>query len=398
MAEYSFEYVIIGAGLAGASAAEGIREIDREGSIILVGAECYNPYDRPPLSKDLWTAGMPLDEIFVNGQEFYDRNNILLSLNSRIVALDAQQRAVTDGQGNIYRYKKLLLATGGVPRTLPISGGESEDIFYYRYLDDYLRLREAAKPGASITIVGGGFIGSEMAGSLRTVGLDVTMIFPDRYIASRVFPEPLARHMQDIFLQRGVKVLNEDAPVSFEKRGSRYLTVTRKGRRVESDLLLAGVGIKPATRLAESAGLEVANGISVNAYLETSVPDIYAAGDNTLFPYWITGTKTRVEHWNNGARQGKQAGRNMAGAKEPYLHITGFFTRLFEYEFQCVGEIQAGMRTVSEWQKEYEQGILYFLRDNLLRGVMYLGMPDRMDEGRELIRKGEVPAAAMAQS
>jgi NADPH-dependent 2,4-dienoyl-CoA reductase/sulfur reductase-like enzyme len=132
----------------------------------------------------------------------------------------------------------------------------------------------------------------------------------------------------------------------------------------------------------------------VNVYLQTSHADIYAAGDNALFPYWVTGTKTRVEHWNNGASQGRQAGRNMAGAKEPYLHITGFFTRLFEYKFQCVGEIRADRRTVADWEKEYEKGTLYFLRDDLLRGVMFLGLPDQLDRGREMIKKGEVPAAA----
>src|SRR5688500_6070554 len=197
MPEQSYSYIIIGAGLAGTSAVEGIRELDQQGSILLIGAEKDNPYDRPPLSKQLWSGAKSVDEIFLHDEEFYRKNRVDLRLGVQIERLDIERHAVVDSQGNTYRYKRLLLATGGTPRRLNIPGGDLEGISYYRTLPDYRQLRRAAAEGKSALVIGGGFIGSEMAAALRMNNLGVTMIFPSQWLVSRVFPESLGRALTD---------------------------------------------------------------------------------------------------------------------------------------------------------------------------------------------------------
>ena len=263
MRDNSYNYIIVGGGLAGASAAEGIREQDKDGSILLIGDEKHLPYNRPPLSKKLWFGKMKVDEIFVNSHEFYEQNKIKLALGEKTVKIDAAGKNVKCASGKTYRYEKLLLATGGTPRKLPIPGGDIEDICYYRYLDDYNRIRAESAEGRSAVIIGGGFIGSEVAAALSMNKVDVTMIFPSPYICDRVFPDYLGKALQEVFMKRGIKIISEK-PVSFVKKGKKFITKTSGGKVVESDMVIAGIGITPETFLAEGAGLATENGIKVD--------------------------------------------------------------------------------------------------------------------------------------
>jgi 3-phenylpropionate/trans-cinnamate dioxygenase ferredoxin reductase subunit len=389
MPENAYTYVIVGGGLAGASAAQQIRERDKNGSILVIGKEKHLPYDRPPLSKKLWFGQKKIEQIFLHDQKFYDQNQIRLVLGTRIASIDIDHKTVNHDQGNKYKYDKLLLATGGIPKTLPVPGGNLEGIYYYRYLDDYLKLRSEAKEGKSALVVGGGFIGSEIAAALNINKVDVTMIFPESYLVQRVFPEYLGRAIQQTYVKKGVKILPQDRPVSFTQKGGRFLTHTNNGKQIESDLLVVGIGISPAVDLAEKADLQIDNGIVVNQFLQTSHPDIYAAGDNAFFPYSALGQKMRVEHWDNALNQGKWAGSNMAGEHQPYDYLPYFFSDLFEFGYEAVGQIDSQLQTFADWQKENDTGVIYYLKDKKVRGAMMCNVWEKVDMARQLIKKGE---------
>jgi NADPH-dependent 2,4-dienoyl-CoA reductase/sulfur reductase-like enzyme len=388
MEEETYPYVIIGGGLAGASAVEGIRERDKKGAILIIGAEKHLPYDRPPLTKKLWFGKKKVEEIFLHDQKFYDQNKVTVESGISVTALDPKQKSVTTDTGEQYRYQKLLLATGGVPRTLPIPGGDLGGICYFRTLDDYLRMRRESTEGSSAVVIGGGFIGSEIAAALTINKINVTMIFPEPYIVNRVFPEGLGMALQRQFRDRGATLLAGEKPASIAKRGSRFITTTVSGKQVESDMVIVGIGVAPSLDLPRRAGLQTANGVIVDEYLQASLPDIYAAGDIAFFPYQALGKQTRVEHWDNALNQGKQAGLNMAGAHKPYDYMPYFFSDLFEFGYEAVGEVDAQLETVADWQKENDTGVIYYLRDGKVRGAMMCNVWEKVEAARTLIRTG----------
>jgi len=389
MAEQPFMYVIVGGGLAGTSAIEGIRELDKKGPILLIAGEKHPPYDRPPLSKKLWFGKKKVEEIFLHDEKFYDQNGVTVKTGTMVTSLDARKKILIDHKDNTYGFKKLLLATGGVPRTLPIPGGNLEGICYYRYLDDYLRIRQEASAGKSAVVIGGGFIGSEIAAALNINKVDVTMIFPDPYLVNRVFPEYLGRAIQDQYRSRGIKILSNEQPSVFSKNANKFTMYTLSGKKIESDMVIVGIGIAPYLDLARNAGLQTADGIIVDEYLKTSLPDIYAAGDNAFFPYRELGKQARIEHWDNALNQGKLAGRNMAGAREPFTYMPYFFSDLFEFGYEAVGEVDARLETFADWQKENDTGVIYYLKDGKVRGAMMCNVWEKVEAARTLIRKGE---------
>lgn len=384
-----FDYVIVGGGLAGASAIHGIRERDDKGSILLIGEEPHLPYDRPPLSKKLWFGKTRVEDIFLHDQRYYDQHGVEMLLGDKATKLDPQEKTLATTSGKRYRFGKLLLATGTSPRRIDIPGSDLEGICHFRTLDDYLRMRSEAKVDKSALIVGGGFIGSELAAALN-LNLEVTMLFPSATLCRRVFPEPLGMAVQRHFQERGIRVIHSDSPASISKNGDGFRTETVSGKSIESDLLIIGVGVAPNIALAQDAELEVGNGIVVNEYLQTSHADIYAAGDNAFFPYRALGKSMRIEHWDNALVQGRWAGSNMAGAHEAFTYQPYFFSDLFEFGYEATGEVDTSLETFADWQKENHTGVIYYLRDARVRGVMMCNVWGRLDAARELIRKGEI--------
>jgi len=387
MAEKKYPYVIVGGGLAGGSAIEGIREADKSGAILLIGSEKDMPYDRPPLSKKLWFGKKKIEEIFLHDRTFYSNNNVELTLGSTVTGLDRAKKSLTTGSGDTLLYSKLLLATGGFPRRLQIPGGDLAEICYYRTLEDYKRIRGMAAEGKTALVVGGGFIGSEIAAALSVNKLDVTMIFPEDYLVQRIFPEGLGRSIQKKYAGRGISILNQDEPASFEKKSGRITTRTKKGREIQSDIVIAGIGIIPALELARQGGVSTDNGILVDEYLAASDPDIYAAGDNANFNYAALGQRMRLEHWDNSIAQGRAAGRNMAGAGVKFDYIPYFFSDLFEFGYEAAGNINSQLETFSDWKKENDTGVIYYLQDGAVKGVMLCNVWEKIDAARDLIRK-----------
>ena len=390
MSEHNYRYIIVGGGLAGASAAEAIRNADTSGSILVLGAEGELPYHRPPLSKQLWSGKKKATEIFVHDRAFYAAGNIEMRGDVRATGLDAGRKAITDSRGEQYRYGKLLLATGGTPRRLNLPGADLEGMIYYRTLADFGHARAVASARKSAVVIGGGFIGSEMAASLRSIGMHVTMVFPGRALCERVFPGDLSQAMTEEYRKRGVEILSGDKPQEFGKDGARFWTRTAGGQRVESDLIIVGIGITPNMELAQLAGLNTGDGIIVNERLQTSNEHIYAAGDNAFFPCPVLGRSIRVEHWDNAKSSGECAGQNLAGADQPYDYVPYFFSDLFEFGYEAVGDVDARLETFADWQKEFDTGTVYYLKDGKVRGAMMCNIWGKVDAARQLVREGKV--------
>jgi NADPH-dependent 2,4-dienoyl-CoA reductase/sulfur reductase-like enzyme len=389
MADYT--YLIVGGGMTAASAVEGIREVDPTGSIGLVGAEAYAPYDRPPLSKKLW-KGEPVEGIWrrVEGA------GVTLHPGRTARHVDPRAKRVTDDRRTTYGYGKLLLATGGTPRRLPFGGDE---VIYYRTLGDYERLRALTQSGQRFAVVGGGFIGSEVAAALAMNGKRVTMVVPEAGVCSRLFPGDLVDFVNDFYRQKGVEILAGRRVSGLETRaGQAVLTVGDSSggsaREVVADGVVAGIGIQPNVELAREAGLEVEDGIRVDASLRTSHADIYAAGDVANFYNPALGRRLRVEHEDNANTMGRAAGRAMAGRAVNYDHLPFFYSDLFELGYEAVGEVDARLETVADWKQPYREGVVYYLRDGRVRGVLLWNVWEQVEAARELIAEAGPFSAA----
>jgi NADPH-dependent 2,4-dienoyl-CoA reductase/sulfur reductase-like enzyme len=374
----AFTYLIVGGGMTGDSACRGIRDHDSEGTIGLFGAEAHEPYVRPPLSKALW-SGKDEASIFRGTPSL----GVDVHAGRRIVGLDLDARTATDDAGVSHSYEKLLLATGGTPRTLP---GDDDDVIYYRTLDNYRQLRALAGNGVRIAVVGGGFIGSEIAAALATTGSDVTMLFPEDGIGARLFPAGLSSFVNGYYREKGVTVLPGELVETVE---GATLT-TKSGSTVEADAVVAGLGIVPATDLAESVGLEVDDGILVDELGRAGGrDDVFAAGDVARFPVPALGGTRRVEHEDHANTHGRTVGANMAGAGEPYDHLPFFYSDLFDLGYEAVGDVDSRLDTVEEWADPHRKGIVAYVDgDGKARGFLLWDAWGKVDAARELIRAG----------
>lgn len=372
-----YTYVIIGGGQAGDGAVCGIRELDKKGSIAMICLEPDPPYIRPKLSKDLW-KGKPLEKIWCNTESL----GAELFLGRKASAINTRDRIITDDRGDLYRYDKLLFATGGTPNRLAFGG---DKVIYYRGLQDYQRLRALCETGKSFLVIGGGFIGSEIAAALAMAGKSVTMVFPDKGIGWRVYPEGLSWFLTDYYRQKGVEVVTEESVVSLEQAGGKLSVHTQAGRVFEVDGVVAGIGIHPETELAQQAGLAIDNGIIVDEHLQTSTAGIYAAGDVAAFYHAALAKRVRVEHEDNAVQMGRMAGRNMAGSHESYTHAPMFYSDLFDLGYEAVGELSSKLETIADWKDLHTKGVVYYMKDGRVRGVLLWNVWDKVSAARALL-------------
>lgn len=390
----NYKYLVIGGGMAGDAAVKGIREVDATAPAGLIGAESQPPYNRPPLTKGLW-KGEPEEKIWRQT----DSLGVDLHLGRQAVQLDARNRRVTDDRGTTYGYEKLLLATGGTPKRLP---GDPEGVIYYRTYSDYRTLRKRAEDGERFAVVGGGFIGSEIAAALAMNGKHVTMIVRGDGVGANLFPAGLVKFLNAYYAEKGVDVQTVDDVAAVSRRGAKYSITTKRGRDADVDGIVAGIGITPNTQLAEQAGVKVEDGIVVDQFLRTSKPEIYAAGDAASFFNPALGTRVRVEHEDNANTMGAAAGKNMAGETEPYHHLPFFYSDLFDLGYEAVGDVNAKLSTVEEWKEPYKEGVVYYLKDGRVKGVLLWNVWEQVDNARKLIAekgpfrpddlKGRLPA------
>ena len=381
-----YRYLIIGGGMTADAAARGIRELDSSGSIGIIGAEEDPPYARPPLSKALW-KGYPIDSIWKHTADA----GATLHLGRQAKRLDLQRKSVADDRGTEYHFEKLLLATGGTPRRLPFGG---EDVIYYRTLNHFRRLHDLAAEGKTFAVIGGGFIGSEIAAALAMNECKVTMFFPEPGISARMFPADLSEHLVGYYREKGVDVRPGESVAGITKSGSHLEITTKGGGQATVDAVVAGIGITPNVDLGIAAGLKADDGILVDQRLATGHPDVFASGDVARFHNPALDTLMRVEHEDNALTMGKAAGRSMAGDEAPYTHLPFFYSDLFELGYEAVGEMDPRVEIVADWKEKFRTGVIYYVRDERVRGVLLWNVWNQVDAARQLIGETEPVRAA----
>jgi 3-phenylpropionate/trans-cinnamate dioxygenase ferredoxin reductase subunit len=379
----SYRYLIVGGGMASDAVCKGIRSLDETGTIGLVGEEPHPPYKRPPLTKGLWT-GDDEEKIWRKTEE----KGVDLHLGRRVVSLDLAGKTVQDDAGDAYGYEKLVLATGGTPRRL---GGDDSGVIYFRDLDDYRRARALSDEGARFAVIGGGFIGSEMAAALSIAGRDVAIIVPEPGIGWRNFPPDLSASVTEEYRHRGVSVWADSLVADVGREGPETVLTMKDGRAMKVDAVVAGLGIIPNAELAESAGLAVDDGIIVDEYGRVSgAEDVFATGDVVRFPSQALGKSVRVEHEDHANSHGRAVGANAAGAGEPYDHLPFFYSDLYDFGYEAVGEADTRLRSIAAWRDPMRKGVIGFVDDESRpRGVLLWGIFGKVDAARELIRAGQ---------
>jgi NADPH-dependent 2,4-dienoyl-CoA reductase/sulfur reductase-like enzyme len=369
-----YDYLIVGGGMTADAAAHGIRREDTKGTIAIVGAEPHASYNRPPLSKALW-KGDPVGSIWRNT----DETGAEQVRGRRVVRVDAAAGRATDDSGTVYEYGKLLLATGGRPRRLREA---PDEVIYYRTFDHYRRLRGLADEGASFLVVGGGFIGSEIAAALRIQEREVTLVLKGEGIGDGVYPPELSRWLVDYYRGKGVTVHTGMTVERVESRNGKFRIA---GGPLTADVVVAGLGIEPDVELARQIGLEISDGVVVDEYLRTSRETIYAAGDVANFHNPALDRRLRVEHEDNANTMGETAGRNMAGAGQRYDHLPFFYSDLFDLGYEAVGDLNARHQTVADWKEKFREGVIYYLERGRVRGVLLWNTWGQVDAARALI-------------
>ncbi len=389
-----YQYLIVGGGMAADAAVRGIRDVDPNGAIGMIGEDPDPPYKRPWLSKGLW-KGESLDRIWLKTAD----KGVEMHLGRRVERFDLAENRVQDDQGDSFRFDTLLMATGVRPRKLEPA---SDRVIAYRSLADFRRLLEISRAGHRFAVVGSGFVGTEIAAALTMAGKHVDLIYPESVIGSRMLPPDLARYVTDRYRGENVDLHPRTMIGNVIERGDRVLVdlVDLDGAsagRIEVDAVVTGIGSNPNDELALEAGLQAVNGIVVDRRLRTRRPNVYAVGDVARFFQPALRQYIRVEHEDNARKMGRAAGRAMAGDAEPYDHLPSFYSDLFDMGYEAVGEIDARYETVEDWHDPFRQGVIYYVRDKRVRGVLLWNVWGKIDDARQMIA-AETPMAQISVS
>ncbi len=382
--------VIVGAALAGATAAAALREAGFDGSVQLIGEESQLPYHRPPLSKGYLRGQERFEDQLVHPAGYYAEQRIDVKLGARATAIDPGQKLVELEGGGRMAYDRLLVATGGRNRPLSAPGAGLDGIFQLRTVEDCDRIRAAARPGRRAVVVGLGFIGSEVTASLRQLGVEVVAVEGHWVPLARVLGEEVGRVLADIHREKGVELALEDSVAAFEGSGRIERVRTTKGRLLACDLVVAGIGILPNSELLAAAGAAVDNGVLVDERCRTSLPDVWAAGDvaNHLHPLF---GRLRVEHWNNGYQQGRAAARSLLGGEQPYDYLHSFWSDQYEHVIEYVGFAAGWDRLVFRGRPESRKFLGFYLKDGIVRAAVGL---DRGGDPEDPKADGELKVVA----
>ena len=379
-------FVIAGASLAGAKAAQELREHGFDGRVVLIGTEPDRPYERPPLTKDYLRGESEREKAYVHGADFYEQHDIELMTGTTVTAIDPGGPSVTLDGGRELSYDRLLLTTGSEPRQIPAPGAELDGIYYMRSLADCDVLRRRLDDSGRVAVVGAGWIGSEFAASARQLGLEVTVIDPLALPNERIFGAEVGGFYRDVHVQHGVEMLLGQGVEAFEGDGAVARVRTSAGKVVECDFAVVGIGITPRTGLAADAGLAVDNGVVTNDRLETSAPGIFAAGDVASAWHPFYEQHIRVEHWANALNQGPVAARAMLGEDVSFDRIPYFFSDQYDVGMEYSGYATSWDEVVFRGDRDAGEFIAFWLSDGRVVGGMNVNVWDVNQHVQELIR------------
>ncbi|MCY0877644.1 MAG: FAD-dependent oxidoreductase [Firmicutes bacterium] len=370
-----YEYVIVGAGMAADAAVRGIRRHDPKGRILVIGDEPYPPYQRPPLSKKLW-LDMRMEQVWLDG---WKRRGADLWLHTAVTRIEPQHRRLMTRTGSTVQYGELLLATGVRPRRWDDA---PDAVYYVGDVATHVRLFQALAEPRQVIVVGGGFIGSEMAAVLSTRGHQVTWVLPQAYPFEGFFPPVLADHVAAAYQQHGVQlVVGSWVERVEENPGGGVRAHLKDGRDIRGDLVVAGLGSEFNDELAKAAGLATGPGIVVDTWLKTAADHVWAAGDVAVMaphhePMW---------HEDHALTQGRVAGENMAGAKKPYTHVPFFYSDLYDDGYEAIGRCETRYEVVEDWVVPGREGVVYYLDQGRVVGVLNWNVWDGIPKARDIM-------------
>ncbi|KUO02557.1 NAD(P)/FAD-dependent oxidoreductase [Streptomyces caeruleatus] len=394
--------VIVGAGLAGAKAAQTLREEGFSDPVLLLGQESERPYERPPLSKGYLLGKDERDTVYVHPPQWYADHDVDLSLGTTVNAIDPAAHEVTLADGSRLGYAKLLLTTGSSPRRLPVPGADLDGVLYLRRLDDSDRIKETLASASRIAVIGAGWIGLETAAAARAAGVEVTVLERGELPLLRVLGREAAPLFADLHTDHGVD-LRYGAQVAeiTGADGRADGVLLADGSRIEADAVIVGIGITPNTGLAEAAGLEVDNGVRVDAHLRSSHPDVYAAGDVANAAHPLLGTHIRVEHWANALNQPQTAAKAMLGQDVSYDRVPYFFTDQYDLGMEYTGYVEPGGydQVVFRGRRDTREFIAFWLFEDRVLAGMNVNVWDVTDPIRRLVTSGRsVDATKLADT
>jgi 3-phenylpropionate/trans-cinnamate dioxygenase ferredoxin reductase subunit len=389
--------VIVGAGMAGAKAAEALRDEGFAGRIVLLGDEAERPYERPPLSKGYLRSETPREDVYVHPETFYGDQQIELRTSTRVDAIDVASREVVLAGSERLRFHRLLLATGAEPKRLSIDGATLDGVHYLRELGDSDRLREALRGAGRLVVIGGGWIGAEVAASARQLGVEVTIVEPSEAILLRALGHELGQFYGELHREKGVDLRLGAMPVRFDGPDRVAGVRLRDGSRIECDLVLVGIGVVPRTRLAEPAGIRVENGIVATRRLETNVPGVFAAGDVVSAHHPFYNRRVRIEHWANALNQPAVAARAMLGRSASYERLPYFFSDQYDVGMEFVGDPADSDQLVLRGDPARREFVAFWLSHGRLVAGMNVNVWDVTGDVKALIQsRAPIDTAALA--
>jgi len=369
--------VMVGGGMVAGYAAKQLVELGlTAGDLTILSADTEVPYERPPLSKSFLAGKDTRESIRVNPSEFYRERGIDIRLGCEIESVDATGKRLRMKGGGDLGFEKLVIATGARVRTLHVPGGDLHGIHYLRSLDDSRRIREHAEKAKRAAVVGGGFIGMEVAAVLAQKGIDTTMILDTGRIWERLFTPEMSHFFENYYSARGVKFERHAAIESFGGDGAVNSVRLGGGQTVSADLVLAGIGVEPVTDFLGSSGLEISNGVVVNEYLETNRPDIYAAGDVANYYDLLFEKRRRVEHWDNAVSQGQHCARLLLGDRQPFRHVPYFFSDVFDLSYEFWGDTSGADQAVTRGDIASNSFSVWWVRGQNLIAAFVMNRPD----------------------
>lgn len=394
-----YKYIILGGGVAaGYTAREFVKRGIKAGELGIISADDQLPYDRPPLSKDFLAGESEMEDILINDADFYREHKIGVRLDDPVEDVDLKKKQLQTQSRNVESFEKLLIATGSRVRKFDLPGAELKGLYYLRWLDDAHILRAAAERAQRAIVIGGGFIGMEVASQLAQKAIKTTMLFPEERLMERFFTPQMSAFFQRYYGNRGVSFITGAEIGSFAGEKKISAVVLRSGRELETDMVVAGIGVEPALELFEGTGLKLENGIVVNEYLETNLPDIYAAGDVTNYYDLIFGKQRRIEHWDNAFQQGKHAAAVMTGKREPFQKVPYFFSDIFDLSWEFWGDTEGAGQTIHRGNLESGSFSTWWLKESRVVAAFVMNRPEEEREvAPKWIEKGhEVSPAVLA--
>jgi len=382
--------VVVGASVAGAKAAESARNAGFDGRIVLVGDESEQPYERPPLSKAVLRGEAAPDSTRVHDDGFYAAHDIELLTGRTVEAIDPFARRIRLDGNEELSFSSAVLATGAEPRSLDVPGADLAAVHYLRTVDDARRLSAALRTAGRVAVIGAGWIGSEVAASARQMGADVVLIDPAPVPLHRVLGAEIGEGFRSLHADHGVQLRLNNGVAAL--RGARTVEeiVLRDGTVEPADVVVVGVGVVPRVGLAERAGLKVGNGIMVDEHLQTSAPDVYAAGDVAAAWHPHYGRHLRVEHWSNALNQGLMAGANAVGGTDTYSRLPYFFSDQYDLGMEYVGQSRPGDNVVTRGNPASREFIAFWQRDGIVTAAMNVNVWDVIDDLTTIVATGRV--------